>query len=931
MPKTRGKGTQNRHENGLAAPGKRIGKQKSNGNLRPQPNGDFSPTSSPPPSSPAVTEPPTLPQSSDASDGTASAGTMGSATKAPDVDRPSSLPDFSILSGADAQAFETGLLGDAVHGHGRMDESGGKILMASMGDSLMLAATILKSCPLRDVIAILIILLQLPPTFLTIVNALYTLLTFVPPTPGILPTLHEIYLGGTGTPSLGVIILMDACVFLAWLVLYEGLQDYILDLSSAVIAVSLGGAAAGKNGTTNAFLVCTAIVLTSHLNRQSKVRYYGHHLVWTMLSKISSGRIKSPLEANAGQDAVWPLRSWINKGFAIHIFSQGILRWLRRSLASLSSRDSSPKLVPNTFRDPESGLSPRSPRSNSIGADSNPETSSSASSDGRPPGQPPASTTGKEKDFHLKKKRKHANVVRRLQPFWAALASTKVTVMKEMEQAQPSPDAIEADATDVNHLGNANSREPCRIWISELLPTEIRFQGSAFRRTSQHSTNTVNLGEDGNTNADPGKPFCVRLNGADWTSTRIHPVHTLAGSSSETADFWAGEIFGLTPLSSYYCEFIRCSDNVVISAIRITSPPAPTAEQASAPSSAQQSFRPSSPTTTLNNSIVATDSTLLELRNKLKKIRKEHKSSLTSLRKELDSLNTRSESAGNNDDRQRQRIIQMRHKIQHAADASAEMAEQVDSLAAVPEDESRNYDAKKSQWRESQAEHKGVRESLTEANRKASQEQSRLTNEILSVTQKRDRLKARLDKLSEQCERLNAANTDGQSVQSQRSSVRIRTNFGRDLKEGQIISQIDILDRERDQFLQKNAAVQQKIHLLQSFYSDPRTSTPTTPEGVIPNSRNFGPVHAPTFPLGTSPVMMNSTLGAVYREGREARGRSSSMLSDISGLTDHQDAEGYEEKTVGASGIDAMSPKSQPGSVASGHAKALSPPGILPP
>ncbi|KAI9685384.1 MAG: hypothetical protein M1822_004515 [Bathelium mastoideum] len=981
MPKSRGKATQNRHENGLAAPGKRIGKQKSNSNLRPQPNGNASPPSSPVHSSPAEPQLTSFssPHAVDPPNGTAAAaGTMATATKPLHVNGPSASPDFPILTSSEAHAFEAGLLGDT-HAHGRADDLGGKASMAGIGDSLMLATTILRSCPLRDVIAILIILLQLPPTFLTIVNALYTLLTFVPPTPGVLPTLHEMLLGATGAPSLPTVILTDGLILLGWFCLWDSAQNYLLDLAQAVIAVSLGGAAAGKNGTTNGFLVCAAIVLASHLNRHNQVRYYGHRIVWAALSRVTSGQIEAPPQPGPPQDIIWTPRSWINRGFALHIFSQGVLRWIRRAL--MLRKNSTAESASNSA-DPESGLPSQSQRSNSIGADSNPDTSSSVSSDGRPPGQPPAPGQGKEKDTHSKRKRKQANLVRRLQPFWAALASTKVTVMKEMEQAQPSQDAVEADATDINNIGNANGQETSRVWITELLPTEIRFQGAAFQSASQDSTNTLHVGEDRSAGADKTKPFYVRLNGAAWFSTRIHLKNTFLDSSGETVDSWGGEIYGLTPLSSYFCEFIRCSDGRRISAVNVTSPQAPTAEQVSAPTSTHQSFRPSSPTTTLRNSIVAVDASLTELRNKLKKVRKEHKSSITSLRKEVDSLVVRSESAGNNDDRQRQRILQMKQNIQTANNASAEMSEQVDFLATLPEEEIQDYDVTKRQWEKSHAALKRARESLGEATKKANLEQSQLKSDILSVTQKRDRLKARLDKLNEQYERLSTATVSGQTAKAQRDSLRARAVIEREIKEGQIVLQIDSLDRERDQVLQKVAAVQQKVQLFQhqhhqqstqsaSYYLPTTTATttdllrssaPTTPEGVIPNTRSFVP-HAPTFPTfgppglpyssqSVTPSLPPATLAfttsgvsgsTLYREPT-TRGRSSSMLSDVSGLTDHQDALSVgpggvteEYPAGGRNGWEPMSPAAQYGQpvVGSGgagsNAKVMgSPPGSAP-
>ena len=273
----------------------------------------------------------------------------------------------------------------------------------------------------------------------------------------------------------------------------------------------------------------------------------------------------------------------------------------------------------------------------------------------------------------------------------------------------------------------------------------------------------------------------------------------------------------------------------------------------------------------------------------------------------------------------------MRQNIQQANNASAEMSEETDSLATVPKEELQRYAAKKAEWEESQSRHRTAQESLDEANKKANQEQSQIRNDILAVTQKRDRLKSRLDKLNEQYDRLSSANANGQSARAQRDSLRARAAIEREMKEGQVVSQIEGMDREREQVVQKTVAIQQKIQLHQSFYGDPRTSTPTTPEGVIPNSRSFVP-HASTFPFGPLPTMKSSP-GSAHRDMRGGRARSSSMLSDISGLTDHQDerlAEGGDEYLIGANGFDPMSPP-RPNSFGGGSLKALSPAGsVLP-
>ena len=70
-------------------------------------------------------------------------------------------------------------------------------------DHLVLAKTILTSCPLWDVIALLIVLLQLPPTIVSIIHVLFAGLTFVTPATTVtnltnLPTMQEILLGSGG-------------------------------------------------------------------------------------------------------------------------------------------------------------------------------------------------------------------------------------------------------------------------------------------------------------------------------------------------------------------------------------------------------------------------------------------------------------------------------------------------------------------------------------------------------------------------------------------------------------------------------------------------------------------------------------------------------------------------------------------------------------
>jgi len=205
---------------------------------------------------------------------------------------------------------------------------------------------------------------------------------------------------------------------------------------------------------------------------------------------------------------------------------------------------------------------------------------SSSSTDGRPPGPSPAARDHKEKATNGKKKRKQATHVRSQQPFWAALASTKVTVLKEMEQSQAANDAGEANAKDANHIGNAVfGAEGDRVWISEIGPTDIVFKVSLCRGGNLGAIIGEECGANLRAGIDKSKPFYLRVNGADWSSTRIRETTTHSYLGDEGTDMWEGEIFGLTALTNYYCEIVRTADDEVFCSTSLITSAAPSAEQ----------------------------------------------------------------------------------------------------------------------------------------------------------------------------------------------------------------------------------------------------------------------------------------------------------------------------------------------------------------
>jgi hypothetical protein len=561
-----------RHENGNAAPGKRITKQRSTSQLNGHANGKPPPPTPPLPSDvdAQMTQPASTHDSAYGSSETTN--TMAAAASGDEGGRLRAASDTSLDNGDACRMYEPGTGPFDPVAPRRVDANGSKSASITMASILSVPATILTSCPLRDVLAILIILLQLPPTVLTVVQFLFATLTFVPPQAGTplsalsaFPSFTDIFQGSGGTPSLFTTIFADAFILVIWLILWVPVQNFFLDLAQAVIAIALGGAAAGKNGTTNSIFICFVIILSNHLFRFRPLRQHIVHFLWTGLARGGLEFLTSPPNTPTSLASFTSPHGWLRSLLGIHILAQGVVRIIRRSL---SRRDVAQSLPTGKKTDPEAGVPPRATSST---PDPNTDVPNSCSTDGRPPGPSPAANTKTDKATSSRRKRKQATHVRSQQPFWAALASTKVTVLKEMESSRAANDADEANAKDANHIGNAIWRsEDDRVWISEVGFSDISFRvclftGSEFQEQGEEDSGV-------GSGIDKSRPFYIRVNGADWSSARIRESPPLGYQVPEGTGFWMGEIFGLTALSNYYCEFVRTVDNEVFySASLITS------------------------------------------------------------------------------------------------------------------------------------------------------------------------------------------------------------------------------------------------------------------------------------------------------------------------------------------------------------------------
>lgn len=885
-----------RHENGLAAPGKRIPKQRSNPALNGHANGK------PPSCAPPLPPPDLSPPATSPAPGNALVHAQLPDTAMPE-DRRSPAARGRTASEASHDASDAGsvehanggpdapsrlsLHRAAVHQHrSQMGHKGHK------GSSASTAMTIISSCPVWDVVAILIILLQLPSTVLTVIHLLFATLTFVPPSStaslSSLPSFSEVFKGSQGMPSLGTIVLCDLFALIIWGFLPMFAQGVAFDLAQAVIAISLGGAAAGKGGVSHSVLVCGGIIFFSHAYRYRSIRHYVLRYLHFVLSRGGFDIFTPPPSDSIYPESTHVSHGWPRSVLGLHILSQGILRLGRRWF--IAKQDRLPTATSSRRTDADTATAPQLPRSI---PDSGIDSSTGAAADGRHPGPSPAGVDGRERSFSSvsKKKKRQATQVRSQQPFWAAIASTKVTFWKEVQQSSESADSHEANSTDVNHIGNAHFKSgEDRVWILDVGATEITFGANVVEKSTVKESGGEEQESSLGAGIDKSKPFYVRLNGTNWASTYIASACQDQKSGDGAVTKWSGKIFGLTSQQNYKCEFVRTDDRITIHSTSLITQAAPSAEQASAVSPpAHQTLRPQSPRTLLRNNVTNLEHELQELKMQQKRNQRSHGKALAAAKKEVDAVEGKIQTSGGNDDRLKQKKRQLSEAIRQAEEAASDMSSQNSSLANIPEEDLTEFKAEEQKWRREKGRLALATEELERCKAEADKEVSNAESEYASIVKKRERLQARQAKLNEQHERLSTLNAQDQDAQARKLNERAALMATRAQHESQYLGQIINNEHTAMELQSKIMYINQQVQHLQAMLHQPQNpsppSVPTTPEGPLPGttanaSHNFTPV----FQFPPLAGQINGTPGSAPREGR---GRSSSMLSDMSGFTDH--------------------------------------------
>lgn len=900
-----------RHENGLVGPAKRIAGKKSQGQLDgPVRSVDAASAGSAGPSSSLLT-------ASVASTASTSSDSRSSINTSDDLRR-GSLGNSSVTSSVEScnSAMASNVNGVGVDGgHRQIDVNALKNADVHRDSGpFELATTVLRSLPMQDTLAILIILMHVPSLSLSIIYTIFTFLTFVPPvttSSGMNINLAEIFDGNSTMPSLVTVVCMDFFFLLIWLFLWPPIQDAILDFAKPVIAITLGGGTSSRDGTSRGLTTCFTWVLIHHLLRGTRAHWgrVVHHIPehWR-LPVIFSEHLDPPAALHDKRSAY----GWVRSVLAIHILTQGIVRYVREWYIKREKVNAS-----SGVSDPEAAKPPSvAGDTANDGGFGTPDTETSF---------PPVTQTST-----TKKKRKQSTQVRLQQPLWAALASTKIVVVKEYELSHATSETAGSDATDIHNLGNAPFvTQPGQIWISYIGSDEVCFNTSYFPSIDNEASQSPQTNEHApkSTGTVNAKPFFVRVNNAYWQPTRIFAVEDASDDDEpQEGTRYTGDIYGLRPASKYVCEFVDTQTEEVLftTSIRTVQETLREVDGVTALPNGQRSLRPDSPATTLKTSIAAAEAKLADEKSKLKSLRKDLKTRINALKKDNELTDNQLATAGNHDEKYKQKIRQQETQKAQAERDAEQLTDQLRNFDTAPE----LQDRKKKVERAYQAEKKvfdGAQKSFKEYKAKLEKEVKAKEVEMSNLNTRRNKIATRIAKVENELANITDANNRGLDEAERRNQERASWQehvSGIENNYHDRLAMVRAANATRSEHI-RNAQMQ-----LQTFHdyvnsaggmpfdmnageSSQQLSSPFQPTGTTWNPDPTAPPHYPTgiWTGTTGDVMpsvpasaMPTTMGmwhpppmapAFEPRAIKSRGRSSSMLSDVSGFTQSSD-EGFD-------------------------------------
>lgn len=454
---------------------------------------------------------------------------------------------------------------------------------------------------------------------------------------------------------------------------------------------------------------------------------------------------------------------------------------------------------------------------------------------------PSALKESRERLQSAKKRRRQANQVRSRQPFWAALASTKVTVMREYEHSRAISKTTRGLPMTEDDLQGITLDDGL-VWITSVDSSTIKFAAGDLATAEDNSSS--NRCEDGQLERNEVEPFYVCVNGALWATTNMCKVTD--GPKGTSAVQWRGEISGLAPSCAYTCSFVRNDTDEEICSLSVKTPAAPDADQntiAMMPTPPRPFHRPSSPTTTLRNSIANAEAKLNEKRSRLKKAKADHKVAISRVKKEVENFTHRL-SSGSDENKQKQRSLQLERNIRQTEEATAALETQLGNLDKIPEEELEEWQKQKAEFDREMERLESAKEELLNIRTSVSRDLASLESDLASSVQKRDRLQSRKTRLNEQYERIISANAQGLNERERRAAeqfareqeqAKIEANFNEQL--ASISRAIQDYQMRTNQLWQQASGIEQAIQQQQQQMLF--ETGPLTPEGILPGTRHL--------------------------------------------------------------------------------------------
>ena len=308
---------------------------------------------------------------------------------------------------------------------------------------------------------------------------------------------------------------------------------------------------------------------------------------------------------------------------------------------------------------------------------------------------------------------------------------------------------------------------------------------------------------------------------------------------------------------------------------------------------------PTSPATTLRQSIHTFEISLNESIVRQKKNKKDNKAVSTAIKKDIDVFNGKISKLASEDRAHMNRHLQWNQHTRQAEEAVSSITSEIESLGSLTQEELKMSRDKRASWDGTRRQEIMTREQLIRGKDAAQRERIAVQAEATSTQQKKDRLIARRAKLNDQYERLQSATVQGLTDKQRKNSKQAAKEIERMQAEQQLQDQISSCNQAWQEsrllvnhYMQQAQVLESAFQEQQLFPSAPRPNgRPLTPEGDLPGeNRQYAATatfRSPPFGTADSTAGLRSHSSSIRQ--MEHRPRSTSIRSGNSHYTDFDD------------------------------------------